>query len=325
MSGLRATFAPLCDELARWIVPGRLPAAPPDWPEEAWDSFRQAAQVHGVAPLLWLKARSLPAWAASPIGSWLADQYTWNARRVERLHGELAEILHLFAAEGVPVVPVKGSMLGALYYEDAAARPMADLDVMVRENHLPAVEALLARLGYAKLFAGWKHSRFARPAAAGAVIDRTREHPDNPRQLEVHPRCREHIADEVVDLTDRLWESVYQGALLGAPAWLPTPDTAWLHLLIHATHHVLLNNFRLIQLADLALLMPAVSDPESLLAELDARATYPALVLLDRYFQRGMEALGALKARLSPGYAAWAEGLDLFAVCHLNPAPWRDG
>jgi hypothetical protein len=322
MSGLPS----LCEELARWIARSP-PGSPPDWPAETWELFRQAAQVHGAAPLLWRQACGLPAWAASPIGRWLDDQYAWNARRVARLHGELAEILHLFAAEGVPLLPVKGAVLGALYYEDAAARPMADLDVLLRAEHFTAGEALLARLGYARIFTGWKHSRFARPApgGTGAVADPTREHPDNPRQLEVHPRCRERIADAVVDLTDCLWGSARQGTLLGAPAWLPAPDAAWLHLLIHATHHVLLNNFRLIQLADLALLMPAVNDPEALLLAVDARATYPALALLDRYFQRGAELLAALRARLSAGYAAWADGLDLFAVCHLNPVPWRDG
>src|SRR5262249_9370834 len=99
----------ICDELARWIV--QPPAAPPEWSEETWSAFREAAQVHGVAPLLWLRVRSLPSWSSSPIGLWLEDQTAWNARRVARLQGALAEVLYAFAAEEVPVLPIKGSVL----------------------------------------------------------------------------------------------------------------------------------------------------------------------------------------------------------------------
>jgi hypothetical protein len=318
----REDLAPLCDELARWLV--EPPQCPPDWQPARWESFHRVVQVHGAAPLLWLAVRRLPAWVTSPPGHWLADQYVWNARRIARLHGELGEVLHLFAAEGVPILPLKGVLLGLLFYEDAAARPMADLDVLLREEHWPAGEALLGRLGYDKIFNGWKHARFVRPDGQ-TIADVSCEHPDNPRQLEVHPRCRERIRDEVVDLTDRMWESARRGELLGATAWLPDTDVLWLYLLLHATHHVMLNNFRLVHLADLQRLTPFVHDPERLLDTVDARGTYPALALWNRTFPGGdpAELLARLRGRLSPSFAAWADGLDLYEVCHLNPAPWR--
>jgi hypothetical protein len=124
-------------------------------------------------------------------------------------------------------------------------------------------------------------------------------------------------------LTDRVWSTARRGELLGAPAWLPAAEAAWLHLLIHATHHILLNNSRLVQLVDLSLLTPAVREPAALLAAVDARATYPALALLARYFSLDLTA--EVRPRVSSGFAAWADGLDLFSVCYLNPVPWRDG
>ena len=315
----------LCDTLARWITdPSALPPAPPDWSAETWSSFREASQVHGAAQLLWLRVRGLPAWSAAPIGLWLEDQFLSNGRRVARLQGEMAEILQVFADADVPILPVKGAVLGATVYENPAARPMADLDAFLREEHFPAGEELLARIGYAKTFHGWKHARFARPGS-GKVVDFTREHPDNPRQLEVHPRCRERILDEVVDLTDRLWAGARRGELFGIPAWLAGADAAWLHLLIHATHHVMLNNSRFVQIVDLARLLPRVSDPEKLVADVDARATYPALALLERHFGLGGDLTAAVRPRVSPGFAAWADGLDLYSVCYLNPVPWKDG
>jgi hypothetical protein len=203
---------------------------------------------------------------------------------------------------------------------------MADLDVLLREEHFPAGEPLFARLGYEKTFNGWKHNRFSRPGTR-TVVDREREHPDNPWQIEVHPRCRERILGKVVDLTDWIWSTARRGELLGAPAWLAAPEAAWLPLQIHATPHVMRNNSRLIHIIDLARLTPAVRDPGPLLAEMDARATYPALALLDRYFPvDGVAELRAsLRPRLPPGFVEWADGLDLFSVCYLNAVPWRDG
>ncbi len=320
---MSAEFAPCCEDLARFVAAP--PAAPPERSPEEWERFREAARVHGAAPLLWLRVRDLPAWSASPAGAWLADQHHWNGLRVARLLGELREILAAFAAAGVPLLPLKGGLLSVLYYEEPAARPMADLDVLVPAEHWEAGGAALAAAGYAKTFDGWKHSRFARPGPR-EVVDREREHPDNPRLLEVHPRCRERLLGEVVDLTDLVWGTAAAGELLGVPCRLPRPDALWLYLLVHATHHVMLNNFRLLHLLDLIRLEPFLDRPEEGLAGVDPRAVYPALALLDRYSPDGRAGRlrAALRGRLSAGYAGWADGLDLFSVCYLNPVPWRD-
>ncbi len=322
-----ALFAPACEDLARWLADP--PERPPERSAEEEECFREAARVHGAAPLLWLRVRELPAWRESATGAWLADQHLWNGRRVERLQAELREILLAFAGAGVPILPLKGSVLAALHYEEPAARPMADLDVLVLPEHQEAGDALLAGLGFEKIFSGWKHARFARPGSR-QIDDPDREHPENTRLLEVHPRCREKIRDTVVDLTETLCGTARRGELLGAPSLLPDADALWLYLLVHATHHVLLNTFRLIQLADLVRLERFLNRPEKLAEAVDPRATYPALALLERYFPG--ERSGGLRARLRErlvrehaGWAAWADGLDLWTVCHLNPAPWRAG
>jgi hypothetical protein len=57
----------------------------------------------------------------------------------------------------------------------------------------------------------------------------------------------------------------------------------------------------------------------------DPRAVYPALALLGRYFpdERWAGLRDGLRSRLDPAFAAWADGIDLFSVCYLNPVPWR--
>ncbi|HVT59854.1 MAG TPA: nucleotidyltransferase family protein [Thermoanaerobaculia bacterium] len=322
----------LCDTVAGWVR--EPPAGPPAWPPERWWLFRQVCQAHGVAPLL---ARRLGWPASTAAGSWLAAQYAANRQRVAKIHDELRQILAAFAAAGVPLVPLKGAPLGILLYDDPAERPMADLDFLLRPDDLERAAPLLAGLGYEKIWTGWKHLRFARPENR-QVVDPSCEHPDNPRVLELHPRCRERLRDQMIDLTDSIWEAVRPGELLGQRSWLLEPAACWLQLAVHATHHIMMNRFRLIQLLDLALLAggwagwagasvgvgaaasvgtdsPAgaagaagaagdyrggrcVERLPDLLSGVDPRAIYAPLALLERYCPGGATAALAAAARV---------------------------
>jgi hypothetical protein len=328
----------LCDLLAAWVDDS--PARPPEWTAARWVSFRDAARVHGVAPLLGrrLAARpAWPAWRATAAGEWLARQHEMSRRRAARLRADLRAVLAAFAGAGVAVMPLKGLALAALY-ADPAERPMADLDLLVRSADLERGVALLGELGYEAIFAGRKHVKLARPSDR-EIADEESEHLDNPRPIELHPACGEWLDDERIELTPLMWAMARPGELVGAPAWLPDPAAHWLYLLVHASHHLLINRFRLVQLLDLRLLEPAALGggvAAHLLAEpardgggAVARAAYAPLALLDRYDpspRRRAERAPlrqALGQRLPRGFVAWADGLDLYEVSYLHAAPWR--
>ena len=333
-----AELAALCDLLAAWVAAP--PARPPLWQEADWRRFRVAAGVHGVAPLLGRRLGGEAGWQGSAAGDWLGDQYAANCRRVERLHLELRAVLARFAAAGVPLMPLKGALLGVLCYADPGERPMADLDLLVHRRDLDRAVALLGELGYEEVSGGRKHLKLAR-AAAREIVDAGREHPDNPRWIELHPACCEWLDDEQVELTDCIWATASEAWLLGEPAWLPGPSAHWIYLLVHGSHHILINRFRLVQLLDLLRLephLPAGDVPGALLTTLASpevpaailRAVYPPLALLERYFPAdAADASGrgglrrAMRERLAPGFAAWADDLDLYHACYLHPAPWR--
>ncbi len=356
-AGDAGRLAWMCERLAVWVV-APPPQPPPAWPAAAWEDFRAATQVHGVGPLLGRRLGDRQPW--SQAAAWLGAEHAANRLRVERLHQDLRAILARFAAADVPLMPLKGAVLGPLYYSDPAERPMADLDLLVRAETLAQSAQLLVDIGYEVVFEGRKHVKLAprggrrRPVSdAGGASDgdvgadaggspgpgpgdheAAGEHPDNPRWVELHPACGEWLGDERIDLTGPIWAGARRQPLLGEPAWLPDPATHWLYLLVHATHHILINRFRLIQLLDLLLLCPTdllgaalqVEPPAAAAAM--ARALYPPLALLQRYFPAGATAAATalrqdLRARLAPGYAAWADGLDLFQACYLDAAPWR--
>jgi Uncharacterised nucleotidyltransferase len=333
-----AFLAELCDLLAVWVAAAP-PPLPPRWSAPTWERFRRAAQVHGVAPLLGRRLQRAAGWPETAAGAWLTGQYAANRRRVERLHRELRAVLDRFAAASVPLMPLKGAVLGPSLYADPGERPMADLDLLVRREHFEQGVALLGELGYEPVFSGRKHWTLAR-AGDREIVEPDGEHPDNPRPIELHPACGEWLDDTRIELTDLLWGSARQGLLLGAPAWLPDAAAHWLYLLVHATHHILINRFRLIMLLDLVRLEPhlppgGATGPLAALAfpqlpEAAARALYAPLALLERYFPAAppdaadrSRLAATLRERLPDGFTAWADGLDLYHACYLDAAPWR--
>jgi hypothetical protein len=67
------------------------------------------------------------------------------------LSGELGRLLKCFEGERIPVIPLKGLALGETLYRHPALRPCADLDLLIRREHLERVDDLLRHLGYRRL------------------------------------------------------------------------------------------------------------------------------------------------------------------------------
>jgi hypothetical protein len=65
-----------------------------------------------------------------------------------RLTGELWEVIELFAAHDIEVVPVKGPTLALLAFDDLGRRQFADLDLLVKDADLAQAAELLVVRGY---------------------------------------------------------------------------------------------------------------------------------------------------------------------------------
>lgn len=309
----------ICNTMARWL--NEPEPQNPHWTRPTWENFQFASRVHGVAPLLFTKLKDA-AWLDESIKSWLADQYWLNGQRLAKMQAELKAILALFSQQHLPIIPLKGSVLSVRYYPEAGLRPMADLDALIRAEDFEAGAHVLAQLGYQQEVVHWKHVEFCRPDNR-QVISTQSEHPDNPRKLEVHLHCRETFAGPTVELTDLLWQHAAPDHLLGEPALLLKPEALWLHLLVHTTYHMWQGKGRLIHLVDLALLTPRLGDPLPWLNSVEARFTYPSLVLLNTYFPTVLNPawLTQQQRRVSASFRQWAASLDLVNTSHLNPKP----
>jgi hypothetical protein len=157
-------------------------------PDLDWPLVRRLARLHGVTPLLY---RSLHQTCADSVPTdvlrALADYYHWNSLRNQWLIRHLIGLLDALNAAGAPALPLKGPVLGAAAYGDPALRESCDLDILVHDRDLAAVEQLLRGRGYRSQWpwpADSPGGRFGRKHDKETVFIRDARSP----QMDVHWR-----------------------------------------------------------------------------------------------------------------------------------------
>ncbi|MGS0998052.1 nucleotidyltransferase family protein [Rhodanobacter sp. UC4451_H18] len=272
-AGLRRTTEALAAELAR---PG---GATPPWSDLEWQLAAAAAAVHGVSPLLC----RLSAWRHPPWQAFLAEQHAHVEHRHRRIETLLQGIDAGARASGVAVIALKGCALHALGVYAPGERPMADIDLLVREDDVAPAIGLLQELGYVESFVAWKHRVFK--PATGAPFAGLGEHRDTPVNIELHTCIQERLPVTAVDITARIRPPQPR------PGLNPYPSAGALmnHLLLHAAGNLCNRSLRLLHLHDIALLSArlAARDWNVLWDERAESPWYalPPLLLVERYYR----------------------------------------
>lgn len=284
--GLRQATEALAIELAR-------PGGPtPAWDERQWRLASAAAAIHGVAPLM---ARC-QAWHGPHWSAFTASQ----REHVETRHGRIEELLSLIDRQartaGIAVVPLKGSALHAMGLYQAGDRPMADIDLLVLEDDVDAMTALLQGADYVPSFSVWKH-RVLRPID-GEPQFCLGEHRDTPINIELHTCIQERLPVATVDITGRVFP---EAARPGLNAY-PSNGALMSHLLLHAAGNICNRSMRLVHMHDIALLAARMSandwDEVGGTAGRDAWWAFPALAMVARYYRHAVP--GCVISRLAP-------------------------
>lgn len=132
------------------------PAGPPS---NAWDALIQSAIQQGVAPLVAVRARVLPAPPA--VRERLEALYRANALRNLRLAAEESRLSAAFTSAGIGHWTLKGPGLSERLYGDIGVRQVSDLDLLIEPSNLARADRLLAELGFLRQTSG-KISSLAR-------------------------------------------------------------------------------------------------------------------------------------------------------------------
>ena len=280
-AGLRRTTEALAVELAL----SRPGGTTPPWSDLEWRLASAAAAAHGVSALL----SRFSTWQHPPWREFLASQ----REHVELRHRRIATLLERIDAAarvvGLAVVPLKGSALHALGLYAPGERPMADIDLLVREGDARTAVTLLQELGYVESFAQWKHRVFK--PIDGAPVPGLGEHRDTPVNIELHTRIQERLPVSAVDISARILPRQPTPGL--SP--YPSPGALMNHLLLHAAGNLCNRSLRLLHLHDIALLSGRLSadDWNVLWDDQSADAPWyalPPLRLAARYYPESIPA-----------------------------------
>ena len=199
--------------------------------DQAWDSILSDAAAHGFMPLLyrWLNAsgsdRQLPHPAIDRIK---ASAFRLAARNIV-LAQELASILLTYETRQIPCAPVRGLALAELLYGDITARPMGDLDLLVRKDDLPSVAAALTGLGFREVD--------RRPGFARRYFNTLEFVKERHGSIIVEP----HWTIAYPPFTDRIdmdavWKRCVMGRVVGVETRLLAREDLLLHLCFHLIH-----------------------------------------------------------------------------------------
>ncbi|MEO8999846.1 MAG: nucleotidyltransferase family protein [Rhodanobacter sp.] len=239
-AGLRRTTEALAVELAL----SRPGGVTPRWSDLEWQLASAAAAAHGVSPLL----SKFSTWQHPEWKLFLASQREHVEHRHQRIVALLKRIDAGARAAGLALVPLKGSALHALGLYTPGDRPMADIDLLVRESDAGPTIKLLQDLGYVELFVQWKHRVFKPPDSA--PVPGLGEHRDTPVNIELHTRIQERLPVSTVDITERIYPREPQPGLNN----YPSTGALMSHLLLHAAGNICGRSLRLLHLHDISLL-----------------------------------------------------------------------
>ena len=161
---------------------------------------------------------------------------------------------------------------------------MGDIDLLARNADLPAIAAVMQRLGYRSTTVPDREIVYALPRSA--PLPSYAEHVDNPLKVEVHTTVAEPLPVRRIDITARL-QPIDPHPGLNA---YPCLSALLLHCLLRAASNMRAHALRQIQLHDIALLTRRLGDADWETVLGGSRSAeerwwlYPPLALTARYY-----------------------------------------
>jgi len=111
------------------------------WERAAWQRLSCLVSYH-------LRTPDLSAFVPQPMLKKLQQTYYFSLARNILLQDELSRFLSILDREGISAIVLKGAALLGIIYQDIALRPMGDLDILVKPEHLERAEAIALGQGY---------------------------------------------------------------------------------------------------------------------------------------------------------------------------------
>lgn len=227
---------------------------------ESWGQLVDQAAWYGVAPLLYHRLRRSENLAIPQEHlQRLHDLYLHCLLRNQAISEQLSEIVGEITRAGYSVLVLKGAYLSNCVYEEAALRPMGDIDLLTMPHEAEEVQRHLMTLGY-RYAAGTKaidYSRLhhLRPVSRAGSVD-----------IEVHHDLAPEGAPFEHDIIG-LWDRSTCTRVGDLDIRHLAPDDLLLHVCTHAAYN---DEFRLG--------LPAVCDVDAVVRRLGHKLDWDRLI-----------------------------------------------
>lgn len=119
-------------------------------PSLNWERLLTLSQRHGITPLLFIhfvQTQQFPQ-VPSTIKETLKQFFRKHALFSQMLGRELGRLMQAFETEKIPAIPIKGPSLAVLAYGAIEKRMFGDLDILIKDQDIPRVSAMLLNQGY---------------------------------------------------------------------------------------------------------------------------------------------------------------------------------
>jgi hypothetical protein len=208
------------------------PAAPlPDPTGIDWERLVQRGWDHAVIPMLQavLDVEGVPRDAREALRSAMRH----SVRRSLTLSAELARLGGLFAQLEIPAIALKGPALSRYLYGDPASRSSADLDFLVKPEHLARIHDALRARDYRLLQAvPWdKHGALMRSRESQLPFMNESE-----LVVDIHWRMFKSYFANALDTMDP-WTALRSETVAGRSIQTLAPEANLLYLCSHAAKH----------------------------------------------------------------------------------------
>lgn len=188
-----------------------------------WQALYKVAKRHSLTPLLHARLEPILERVPATTRDALREDRTQSAAHALFLEFELTQIVETFRAHDIQLIVFKGIPLARQLFDDAALRPMVDIDVLVHANDVTRSTDLLSQMG-------WNMPDTPQPFQIKAC-ELTKEVFGALIYLELHwsnQRKGEYDLPE-----ERLWQETSETS----EGRLFTPEMALFTLVLHAARH----------------------------------------------------------------------------------------
>ena len=197
-------------------------------PLASWHDIIRQLQLLELAPLFFSHLARISAVAHVPakVLHRLQEAYFLHAARNTIILEDLRAIIRILALHGIDAIVLKGACLAETVYDDIALRPMHDIDILIREEDLSAVQTVLLDAGYGPCM---------RPPVADQIL---RHHHLIPFTRPGRPSVEVHVTltpphSPCAMAMDVFWDRARSADFGGLTALTLSPEDLLLHLCLH--------------------------------------------------------------------------------------------